>query len=335
MNIFATQRGTILVIVLWVLTMLTAIGLGMSYRAGLETKRIGAVTGKVQSLALCQAAMARMIYEIETNDVGYDSLRDSWSNNAGLFDHYRLESGTYTVRYQRPDSIASSKPILFFGAMDEESLLPVNTATKEMWERLLKALEIAPDLHEAIMDWIDPDSNARFHGAEGPDYASLDRPYQPRNGKIPMLEELLLVKGMDHQILKKLEPFLTVHGDGKVNVNTTGGKVLEALGLPPDLVEKILRYRRGLDELEGTQDDGVFRDASQIPAILATTEPISNSDRFALNNASGLLTVSSRFFRMHIQGASQSGIVTRVVVVAERFPKSQGIPSRIVSWKEE
>ena len=330
-----TQRGAILIIVLWVLTMLTAIGLGMSYRAGLETKRIGALSGKVQSLALCQAAVARMIYELETNDVGYDSLRDTWSNNAGLFDHYRLQTGTYTVRYQRTGALDTSKQSTFFGATDEESFLNVNTVSKETWERLLKDLEISPDLHEAIMDWIDTDSNARFHGAEGYDYASLERPYLPRNGKIPMLEELLLVKGMNAQTLKKIEPFVTVRGEGKVNINTASGKVLEALGLPADLVEKILRYRRGLDDTEGTQDDGIFRDATHVPESLQAMESVSNSDRFLLNNLSAVLTVSSRFFRMHVQGESSSGIITRVTAVVERFPRSQGIPTRIVSWKEE
>ena len=328
-------NGAVLVIVLWVLAVLTSIAMGLSYRTGLEARRIGAFHGKVQALALCQAAIERMMFELQKDEQGYDSLKDLWSNNRQLFDHYRLQSGTYTISYHRTNGANPTKHDTFFGASDEESMINVNTASKETWERLLKGEGLSPDLYEPIMDWIDADTNARLHGAEAADYASLDRPYVPRNGKIPMLDELLLIKGIKPDIFEKISPLVTVYGDGKVNINTASSQVLEAIGLPPDLVEKILRYRRGLDDVEGTDDDGVFRDVAHIPESLEKFESITNADRFVINNATGMLTVTSRFFRIHAQGESLALAPSRVTAVVERFASAQGLPPRILAWKEE
>ncbi|REK11448.1 MAG: hypothetical protein DWQ37_14290 [Planctomycetota bacterium] len=54
---------------------------------------------------------------------------------------------------------------------------------------------------DAILDWIDPDSQPRAQGAESEYYAGLDRPYAVRNGLPESLEELLLVKGVTHELL--------------------------------------------------------------------------------------------------------------------------------------
>ena len=55
------------------------------------------------------------------------------------------------------------------------------------------------------------------------------------------LDEILLVKGMNKEIYDKLINFVTIYGDGAVNINTASKEVLEALGLADSLVDKILR----------------------------------------------------------------------------------------------
>ncbi len=324
------QNGAVLVIVLWVLAMLTAIGMGMSYRSGLDIRRASAVTGKTQSLALAQAAIQRVGYELARDNASYDAWTDPWSNNKDLFDRYRMQTGSYTVAHKIPGSEQT-----LYGAGDEQSRLNANTASKEMWERLLRAEDESPDLAEAILDWIDADSNARFHGAEAYDYALGDNPYRPRNGKMLMPEELLLVKGVTPSLFAKLAPHLTVVGDGRVNINTAGERVLSAIGLPADLVDKIARYRKGVDGKEGTEDDGVFRDLTRVADSLQTTESVSNTDRFALVNLTGLLTVQSRFFRIQAQGDTPSGTGTRVTALLERPATGMGTPAKLLSWRED
>ena len=50
---------------------------------------------------------------------------------------------------------------------------------------------------DAILDWIDADSQPRAEGAEADAYAQSPTPYSPRNGRPLDLDELLLVRGID------------------------------------------------------------------------------------------------------------------------------------------
>ena len=54
---------------------------------------------------------------------------------------------------------------------------------------------------DAILDWIDPDSQPRPMGAEDDYYGGLPQPYAVRNGLPECLEELLLVKGVTRELL--------------------------------------------------------------------------------------------------------------------------------------
>lgn len=55
------------------------------------------------------------------------------------------------------------------------------------------------DLADSILDWLDKDDQVREYGAE--DYSSMQPPYQPANGPIESIEQLLLVRGMTPQLL--------------------------------------------------------------------------------------------------------------------------------------
>ena len=52
------------------------------------------------------------------------------------------------------------------------------------------------DVADAILDWIDEDSDARELGAEQEYYTTLSTPYSPPNGPLQSVEELLLVRGV-------------------------------------------------------------------------------------------------------------------------------------------
>ncbi len=68
-------------------------------------------------------------------------------------------------------------------------------------DALLKLPGMTEAIAEAILDWIDPDSQPRPLGAEGDFYEGLEKPYSPRNGLPDCLEELLLVKGVTRELL--------------------------------------------------------------------------------------------------------------------------------------
>jgi DNA uptake protein ComE-like DNA-binding protein len=57
------------------------------------------------------------------------------------------------------------------------------------------------DIANSILDWMDPDDEARPNGAETDYYSALTPPYHAKNGPLNSLEELLLVKGVTPQLL--------------------------------------------------------------------------------------------------------------------------------------
>ena len=54
---------------------------------------------------------------------------------------------------------------------------------------------------DAILDWIDPDDQPRQLGAERDYYSSLAAPYEPRNGALASIEELLMVRDVTPALL--------------------------------------------------------------------------------------------------------------------------------------
>lgn len=110
----------------------------------------------------------------------------------------------------------------------------------------------ADEIIDALVDWLDTDEVESDFGAEDSYYQSLDPSYQAANGPITSIEELLLVKGIDRELLlgsderPGLADFITVHGnDGKININTAPSQLLQALHplLTEDLALTLEEYR--------------------------------------------------------------------------------------------
>ena len=131
---------------------------------------------------------------------------------------------------------------------------------------------ISYSLIPAIIDWVDYDDEVTLlpfikrenEGAEGKYYKDLIDPYSCKNAPFDTLDELLLVKGMTTEIFygragnesKNIEPvdgiqqLLTIHGDGKININEASPMVIQSLsdemsfGLMQNIIEQrnIKRY---------------------------------------------------------------------------------------------
>jgi general secretion pathway protein K len=102
-----------------------------------------------------------------------------------------------------------------------------------IFQRLLVQLKLDPLLANALVDWIDADSNVTSPGgAEDVDYLILKTPYRAANQPLASVEELRLVKGFDAKTVQALLPFVTVLPAGSrtaINVNTAPAEVLAAL----------------------------------------------------------------------------------------------------------
>jgi general secretion pathway protein K len=96
-------------------------------------------------------------------------------------------------------------------------------------ERLFTNIGVSPALVPAIVDWLDPDSIESAGGAEADYYLRLMPPYEPRNGPMPTIGDLRMIKGVDDATFFRLQQFLTTAPEPRVNINTAPPEVIAAL----------------------------------------------------------------------------------------------------------
>ncbi|MBE2179545.1 MAG: general secretion pathway protein GspK [Chthoniobacterales bacterium] len=125
----------------------------------------------------------------------------------------------------------------------------------------------ADTLIDRLIDWVDDDIGRQMNGAERSEYEAVEITDAPANRPFRSVDEMGRVMGME--VLDEVHPgwrdAFTIFGDGRVDVNEASSEVLQAVtGLPPEMVEEILRMRRGADGMEPSEDDLRFEDVSQL-----------------------------------------------------------------------
>jgi hypothetical protein len=116
-----------------------------------------------------------------------------------------------------------------YGVENESAKLNLHALLAEGLEsearnRLMMLPNMTVDIADAILDWLDPDDAPRDYGAEVAYYGSLLPAYEPRNGPISGLDELLLVRGVTPELLYGLDQNRNLIVDGN---ETPRGAMLE------------------------------------------------------------------------------------------------------------
>lgn len=188
-----SERGSALIIVLWVCLGLVGIAL---YFAGAMNFEMRAADNR---LAAVQAQLA-----IE-GAARYASNVLATVQTPGRLDFTtELEAESVAVGEARfwfigrtNDVVNPDEPVFMFA--DESAKLNLNTATAEMLEWLPG---MTPELAAAIVDWRDSDSTVgEGGGAEDETYQRLTPPYRCKNAPYESVDELRLVRGLTMEIL--------------------------------------------------------------------------------------------------------------------------------------
>lgn len=135
--------------------------------------------------------------------------------------------------------------------------------------------------------------------------------------RIATREDIISVEGMSEELYAAFRDFVTVFGEDAVNLNTAPLEVLEAEGMDADLAQKVRAFRAGEDAEEGTQDDGIFLQPSDIVPRL---EPYGlNTQQTALLGtlvSSGRLVATSRVltFRVAVQRGKKKAMSYEIVL---------------------
>ncbi len=194
-----SRRGSVLVGVLWCLAVLSVVVIGVLHTARMDLLVVKNYGDRIQAhyLALAGIEKAKALLYQDARD----RSRSGRHHSGALYDapeQFRdvaFGRGQFRVfRRGREDEGGGT----LYGISDEESRLNVNVASAE---ELGQLHGMTPDVVAAIQDWRDDDNTVTPGGAEIEYYAALQPPYQPRNGPLQTVRELLMVRGVSRELL--------------------------------------------------------------------------------------------------------------------------------------
>lgn len=137
------------------------------------------------------------------------------------------------------------------------------TPAQRRFIRLLQALgEDAPAqveaiaITEAIIDWLDGDSDITgYGGAEAEYYLQLAEPYRPANRLMAHRSELRRVRYMNEALYRQLEPYVVALGpEQKLNINTAPLVVMQSINRQSELAPM---DRYSAERIVAARDDGM------------------------------------------------------------------------------
>ena len=218
-----TDRGFIVVAVLWMMAMISALLL-IYVNYVVNTGALAAtVTQRVQSDALMRAAVELAAYQLGQS-------KDEERPTHGIMDT-RLGTARFHIAFR-----------------SEGARVDLNLGSKELFVGLMQGLGAASADAQAFADRIIAWRTPTKPGSDDPEnayYLGMGASYAPRHAPFPATEELWLVQGIPPALIERMMPFLTVFSNiSSVNVAEAAPEVLAALpGMTPEKIQNILNER--------------------------------------------------------------------------------------------
>jgi len=281
------SRGSILIVVLWSLCLLSVFAVIMGYQVRQELSLVKRLDENCRGRLIAEAGVKTAIASLKKEEAkSYNSFQDAWSGFGAVnnFKDVKIGDGRFTICYNYTnEKMLVSQPL--YGLIDEERKININTSDMNTIKRLFMLVmgmddTESQDLAASIVDWRDADSNLSIPlgSAEDSYYKLLPYPYTAKNGPFEVIDELLLVKGVSLGVFNRIKDFVTLYGAGRVNVNTAGRPVLEAVGISDRIASYIIDFRYGKDNMPGTADDGFFDSQANIVPRLSQSFNLSSSE---------------------------------------------------------
>jgi len=182
------RRGTVLIVTMWVLAVLTGAVLVLAGAMRIEAACSANHAAKQQAAAIEAGAIQYVLANL-------DGLNGQVPTEANMLcEGVPVGLGAFwIIRPNHEDSTEQG-----YGVVDEASKLNVNYATEDMLSVLVG---MTPEIAAAILDWRDLDGTLTVGGAESEYYLLLPEPYDCKNGPLETVEELLLIKDVTTELL--------------------------------------------------------------------------------------------------------------------------------------
>jgi general secretion pathway protein K len=248
----ASERGFVIVAVLWILAALAALATIFSVYLSNSAQALAVNDTGLKAEALVSASLELTVYQLL---LAGDKARPA----LGSF-HFRLDNADVLVSFT-----------------SEAARIDLNFAPKEMLANLFAGLgadqQAAKEYADRIVGWRTRPANAA--NDEEALYGAAGLTYSPRQSLFSHVNELSLVLGLTPVLIDRALPFVTVFsGSSNVDVLIAPPEIIAALpGMTPSALKDFLSQRPAL-----TRDQAAIATALG-PAQASATIPISTSFR--------------------------------------------------------
>jgi len=247
------QRGFIVVVVLCMIICMAVLLLGFNYQSHSNLRVVDNFQKSTKALNCARAGLNIAIAAIK--DTGETEAKKLSLNQLSEENTFDVGGGNCSI------TITEENTKLNVNLLIDKNGKP-NRAGIDQLLRLIDLLNkessnqyhIGYGLVPSIIDWIDNDDKVTHlpfikyenSGAESAYYGNLETPYRCKNAPLEATEELLLVKGISPQVFERIRDYLTVYGDGKININSASKRVIESLSeqMDPALARIIIDRRK-------------------------------------------------------------------------------------------
>jgi general secretion pathway protein K len=215
-----SERGVALMLVLWLIVVLAAVAAAAVSTVRRQSDVVVNLRAAAQARAAAESGVA----------VTLEELRAAVAATADFADLPRVYP-TVVSRLERLGEQALGDARFQVALVDLNSRIDLNSADEGTLAAFLGTFMgegEARSLTDALIDWRDPDGVPRIRGAEAEAYAASGSGFAPPNRSLRRLEELPHIAGFTEDIAAAIAPYVTVWGDGRLNVNTATERVLAA-----------------------------------------------------------------------------------------------------------
>lgn len=250
------QRGTVIIVTLWTITLLTILVTALAGQSRLSAQVARFHRDDLQTWAQVLAAVNQAEMELVMETMPPPILDLDEFVEQPRTERFRYDGRELELNYPQAERIG----VRIF---DHGGKINLREISRPRMRGLIeKRLGAEPDpqqveeLMAAWSDWLDLNDLTGPNGAERDYYLGLDPPYLPRNGAFETVEELLLIRGFAELFADvDLEAAFTLYGESDlINLNIATVEAMQLLpGLDDVMIDEIVAWRQD-NEFVGNGD---------------------------------------------------------------------------------
>lgn len=301
--------GVAIILALLVLGLVTATVMNTAVLTSKDAELSTRFEEKAKSRYLSDAGIKAAIIALreDRNMNEYDTLDEIWSRPSPPISFGEGEAEVQVVDEERKLNLNAL--ILPNGISENAKMVAVFNA-------LLSRLALDLSLTDAILDWLDEDDSPRIGGAESSYYRTLEPSFVAKNDLFDSIYELKLIRGVDAKTFRTLYPYVTVHGSGKININTAPEDILFCLAKGEDPEFQDFIDTGAVEEIGEYRKDVPFEKPEDFSNVSSSMEELYRKSRIR-----DLITTKSTVFTVYTRSSIDKSVV-RMVSMLQREGKS-------------